>query len=351
MTRRGLILAIAITIALAACAGVLGLRREDRTPLFPHRAHVVAGVSCVTCHAGITAATDTGPLHLPASASCTDGCHQQPHDPRPCLICHTDRFTAASAMAARAHLIFDHGKHQEAASGNCMRCHVGVAEGDRHLRPPMAACWGCHEHDRARDVRACDSCHVDLAEEGTPPVTHVIHDAAFITDHGRIAASSADLCSTCHTDKGCARCHGVTAPAVPARIAFGNPMSASVHRGGFRARHADEARADPGACASCHQPERCEGCHRAEGVAGPGLASPHPAGWVSVVAGENQHGRAARRDPAACASCHGGAGESLCVSCHMVGGVGGNPHPPGYASRQPMSALPCRLCHQSGARL
>ena len=73
--------------------------------------------------------------------------------------------------------------------------------------------------------------------------------------------------------------------------------------------------------------------------------SPHGPGWVGLGVAENEHGRAARRDPVACASCHGGAGEALCVSCHKVGGPGGNPHPPGYSSQQPMTAMPCRMCH------
>jgi hypothetical protein len=73
--------------------------------------------------------------------------------------------------------------------------------------------------------------------------------------------------------------------------------------------------------------------------------NPHPPGWVGPARADNEHGRAARRDPVSCAGCHGGAGEALCVSCHRVGGVGGNPHPPGYRSNQPMTALPCRQCH------
>jgi hypothetical protein len=102
---------------------------------------------------------------------------------------------------------------------------------------------------------------------------------------------------------------------------------------------------EPAACATCHEPDRCAACHRDNDVAGEGAASPHPAGWVGLGPGDNQHGRAARNDPAACASCHGGAGEALCVSCHQVGGPGGNPHAPGWASSVSLSALPCRLCH------
>ncbi len=349
MRRRTLLrlAALAAAVAIAACAGVLGLRRSG-TRVFPHRAHVVRGISCVTCHPGISEAGDEGPLHLPDQAACGPTCHPQPHDARPCLDCHSEPFASAGAADARAHLRFEHRSHMVVAAGNCMRCHNAVAEGDSRLRPQMAACFGCHEHDRARDVRRCDGCHVDLAEEGTPPSTHLVHEGDFVREHGIKAASSADLCATCHGERFCASCHGVTVAPVPRRRTLGDPLRPSVHRAGFRARHSDEAHADPGACLSCHQPERCAGCHVAEGVAGAAAASPHPAGWVGLTPGENQHGRAARRDPAACASCHGGAGEALCVGCHREGGVGGNPHPPGWSSRLPRDAMPCRLCHAPG---
>jgi hypothetical protein len=142
----------------------------------------------------------------------------------------------------------------------------------------------------------------------------------------------------------------VNVPDLPARMAPATPGEPSVHRAGFRARHADEARGGPGLCTSCHRDSFCVGCHTDERVAAgaAGAPDPHPPGWVSLRGGENLHGPAARRNPAECASCHGGAGEALCVSCHSVGGVGGNPHPPGWSSRQPMTALPCRLCHPSG---
>ena len=71
---------------------------------------------------------------------------------------------------------------------------------------------------------------------------------------------------------------------------------------------------------------------------------------VGPTPADNAHVREARRDPTACASCHDGAGQSLCVGCHQVGGVGGSPHPPGWSSRVPLSAMPCRLCHPIGSR-
>lgn len=346
MTRRGsrkLPLAILACAALAACAGVLGLRPRALPDAFPHRAHVVAGVTCTRCHAGL----DQPGLHVPDDATCTS-CHTKPHDERPCGGCHVSQRALDELAEARAHLRFDHPRHVGLASGNCMRCHDGVASGAARLRPPMATCFRCH--DDAREARRCDACHRDLTEERSLPASHLAHDGNWMREHGARAASSGDLCDTCHKQSFCASCHGQTVPALPATISFADPLRASVHRAGFAARHALEARSDPGTCTICHAPDRCAACHTAKGVAGDARRNPHPPGWVGLARGDNRHGREARRDPAACASCHGGAGERLCVSCHAVGGVGGNPHPPGWSSTQPLSAMPCRMCHLGSLR-
>ncbi len=367
MIRRRTALLTLAGLGLAACAGVLGLR-GDRAASFPHRAHVLAGVSCVRCHAGLNdplplteptavderarvaappPADDRGPLHLPSDASCLE-CHRQPHDARPCSGCHGDPLRRASAEEAKAHLVFSHPRHAAANRGDCMRCHDGVAEDRAQLRPPMATCFRCHDHQAERDARNCAACHVDLAEDGTLPTSHLAHEGDFARGHGVRAASSAEVCASCHRERFCAGCHAASA-MLPVRARFDDPFAATAHRAGFAARHSLEARANPGACSTCHAAERCQGCHTRSGVAADPAApqrSPHPAGWVGVA--ENLHGPAARRDPAACASCHGGAGEALCIGCHRVGGIGGSPHPAGFSSRLPRSALPCRLCHPTG---
>lgn len=333
----------AACLVLSACAGVLGLTRRGPQP-FPHTRHAAAGVACTRCHAGVNT---TPALHLPDTAACVS-CHAAPHDARPCLDCHAAPGARAQLADARAHLRFDHATHAGVSRGNCARCHVGIADGDAHLRPPMAVCFGCHAHEAARDARRCDACHRDLEDAQLLPQSHLAHDGDWLREHGTRAAASADLCASCHREAFCADCHGRTVPALPAARRFADPFAASVHRAGFTARHALEARSQPGACTSCHAPERCERCHLERGVAGPGQRSPHPPGWVGAFA--NEHGRQARRDPAACAACHDGAGQALCVGCHKVGGVGGSPHPAGFASRLPLSALPCRLCHPIGSR-
>lgn len=344
---RTLVLAAIACVSLAACAGILGLRRRGTPDRFPHRAHVLVGVSCTTCHPGIEQPATA--LHLPSDATCTSaGCHTKPHDARPCAGCHGSQRAIDELVAAREHLIFDHAAHIATAKGNCMRCHDGVATDAATLRPPMATCFRCH--DDLQKARTCDGCHENLAEEGTLPASHLAHDGDWIREHGARASSSGDLCQTCHQASFCASCHGATAPALPAERRFADPFRAQLHRAGFAGRHALEARSDPGACATCHTPDRCASCHVAKGIADDPRRSPHPAGWVGLAAGDNLHGRAARRDPMSCASCHGGAGEQLCVGCHAVGGVGGSPHPPGWSSTLPLSAMPCRMCHPLGAR-
>jgi Cytochrome c7 and related cytochrome c len=342
--------AIAVAgVLLAACAGVLGLRGDAPTP-FPHRAHVLHGIACTTCHAGIAQGGDDGALHLPGDATCTAaGCHATPHDARPCLGCHADAIAIAAAGEARDHLRFAHDRHLPRVNGNCMRCHVGVAGGDARLRPEMQTCFGCHAHEAARDARTCDACHRNLDGDGTLPASHLSHDGDWLHEHGVRAASSADVCASCHQTSFCAECHGVNVAALPARLHFDDPFRASVHRAGFASRHAIEARAEPGACSTCHTPTACQACHERQHVApAKGVLGPHPPGWIGLTRASDLHGRAARADPASCAGCHGGGGERLCVKCHQVGGVGGNPHPAGWQSRQPLGALPCRLCHTNG---
>lgn len=331
---------------LVACAGVLGLSRPGPRA-FPHRSHVITGVACTRCHANVG---DGSPaMHLPDDATCTS-CHKKPHDARPCLSCHVAPGALAALAEAKEHLIFDHRRHEDTTRGNCMRCHVGIADGDDHLRPAMASCFGCHADDARVDARACGACHKNLSGEDALPASHLAHDGDWLREHGTRAASSGDVCASCHQASYCASCHGVTTPALPATRRFADPFAASVHRAGFAARHSLEARSAPGACTTCHAPARCVACHTERGIAENVRGSPHPAGWVGITASSNLHGREARRDPASCAGCHGGAGESLCVKCHAVGGVGGNPHPPGWSSPRPLTALPCRLCHPVGAR-
>lgn len=340
-------------ISLAACAGVLGIRQGPASHPFEHRAHLTRGISCRECHAGIQTAGDEGPTHFPSAATCSKaGCHEKPHDTNRCDNCHGEPQTRGGAERARETLRFAHAKHVPQLKGECVVCHVGAGEvRPDHLRPAMATCLGCHQHRDQWRARNCDGCHVDLVNTGTPPTSHLVHDGDWIREHGVRAASSRDLCATCHAEKQCAGCHGAgTVPALPSVLKFDEPRLSGLHRAGFRSRHAEEARAQPGLCVSCHSQNTCQECHRAKNVA-PGTAarSPHPSGWLAAGRGGGEHGMQARTDPVACAACHGGAGEQLCIGCHRVGGPGGSPHGPSFNAatdrRDKTHDMPCVQCH------
>lgn len=331
--------AAALLVGMAACAHLLGL--GDRETRFPHRAHVLEGISCVSCHVNMEGAGDTGALHLPDQQRCVD-CHKEPHDDRTCLECHGSATTRMRASENRKHLRFAHSTHLERTSGQCVRCHSGIARGKDTLTPAMAVCFTCHPHEDQFTIRDCGGCHVDLSTEGSMPSEHFIHDMDFGRRHGVQAASGQDMCATCHKERFCAQCHGVTVATLPARADFDDPMGSKLHRAGFMARHSHEAQTQGGLCGRCHDTEQfCGACHQDRGVgaSNPASHNPHPSNWLG------QHGRAARRDPVRCAACHGGGGEQLCVGCHSVGAAGGSVHPPGWSSRKRMSELPCRRCH------
>jgi hypothetical protein len=325
-----------LVLAAGACAHILGIREVPRS--FEHRAHVLEGIPCVRCHA-VEEAGEIGELHLPDNASCGE-CHEDPHDPRPCLDCHTDPVARGRAADNKQHILFRHDLHLQRKPGECVRCHTGIAGRADSLAAPMAGCFGCHAHADQFQVGKCDDCHVDLHTEGSAPMTHLVHDLDFERRHGIQASSSSEVCSSCHRDRFCASCHGVTVPALPSRLALHDPSTPSVHRAGFLSRHSNEARTQTGLCSTCHAPSFCGDCHQDRGIgAGAGGASPHSRNWLE------RHGPEARRDPMACASCHGGAGEALCVGCHKVGGAGGSVHPAGWSSRKQRTDQPCRRCH------
>jgi len=345
MRRLQPLLLLFVAVFVAACAGILGIKKRDNTRPFEHRRHSLAGVSCVDCHEGIQTAGEDGPLHLPTTATCVK-CHSKPHDTRDCGSCHGTTHARDGAALARKHLKFEHKGHLANVKGQCVPCHANAGGPDSEtLRPAMAQCFTCHQHKDKWRVRDCDSCHHDLPSEHIRPASHVLHEGDFIREHGVRAAASRDLCATCHSQSSCDVCHGKTTAILPWRLEVQSPTLARLHPANFMARHPEESRAQPGLCSTCHSESACLGCHADRNVsAKAGVKSPHPPGWVRAVGGE--HGRAARLDPMGCASCHGGAGEMLCVGCHRVGGSGGTPHGPGFSStKDKLRDEPCRLCH------
>lgn len=333
------VLIVALVVAaFAACQGRRG------PPVFPHVAHLTLEdcggpgqapcLNCASCHASQIAAAPPPTLRV------VD-----------CRECHEARQQRAAfgsiAAAARRGIRFDHTPHLELAeiSGQCVRCHGGVADSSQETMPKMEVCLECHEAEfqQAR----CTPCHDAAHLPSLVPKSFMRHDAAWGRSHALPASRAPMICGECHSETWCSDCHDANRGLSPELREPEAIERGHVHRGDFMVRHAIEARQDGVRCLSCHSPPSCDGCHVERGVSAArvGAQSPHAPGWVGGSASKASHGRAARRDLVTCMACHDQGPATNCIQCHRVGGTGGNPHPSGWDSDRSTSHGMCRYCH------
>jgi len=241
--------------------------------------------------------------------------------------------------------------HIEKVKEDCAKCHDSLPEPEKRSGPPaMAACLSCHEHKQDYDEGRCEKCHKDLSHYSLKPLSDFSHQGNYIREHGRDARASAAACAKCHEQTFCTDCHAST---VATRIEIKYPEklgSDFIHRDDFLTVHAIEARGDSATCRRCHGTSFCENCHTLQNLTAtnPDPRNPHPPGWI--IPGSAQfHGVYAQRDIANCASCHDQGPSTNCITCHRVGGVGGNPHPPAWVLHHSPQEIPrnpmCLYCH------
>jgi len=345
----------AAVLACATAATVLGTSPPAGDEiLFPHARHQKASVDCITCHEAVYDAKTLSGDFLPKEAKCLE-CHKEKKATGQCNFCHLDVQHAGTWPAREPRLKMDHSAHIERVKEDCTVCHTQLSE-PRHPAPVSAghaACLKCHEHAQQYADAKCSTCHVDLASYPLVPLTQVSHAGDFLRRHASVARSSEQSCSTCHEQNFCLDCHAKTAMVPIETKLVDRPDRRFIHRQDFLGRHAVEARADPASCQRCHsttQGGSCETCHEHSHVAaGTSSLNPHPPGWGLPGSGAF-HGDAARRNIQSCASCHDQGDASNCVSCHRVGGIGGDPHPPGFRSRHSITEAQgdgrCTACHR-----
>jgi hypothetical protein len=340
--------------ALVACATLstaLGPGSEGDRIRFSHARHTAAKVECATCHEEVYDATALGTSHLPAEKKCLE-CHREQRETKNCAFCHSDVSGAKPWKTPAPTLKISHALHLEKVSDDCSRCHTGLPEpeGARAAPPPMSACAACHEHKEEIAEGRCATCHEDLTRFPLRPVSAFSHQGSFLKEHRLPAQASPQSCALCHAQAFCKDCHTQTSGARVERRLPERVDRALLHRGDFVARHALEARSDPALCQRCHGVSECQSCHEAQGLSpgSPTPVNPHPRGWMTP--GPDSHGRAARRDIIACASCHDQGASSNCIDCHRVGGIGGNPHPPRFTLRHGPEEIDrnamCLTCHR-----
>jgi hypothetical protein len=338
-------------LGAAACASKLFLRPEKDGVGFPHQRHAQAKVECITCHEKVYDATALGDLSVfPKEAVCLQ-CHKEQKQNGNCGFCHADPSHPTGYARADDHLKLNHTAHIDLVKEDCSVCHATISEpGHARVPPTMASCFGCHAHEEQYAQARCEACHKDLTRYPLQPLASLFsHQANFVEEHGNAARAGDASCQLCHEQSFCTDCHAQTVP-LPIEVKFPERVASNfIHRGDYLSRHSIEAAADPAMCQRCHATSFCEGCHIAQNLTpnAPNPRSPHPAGFS--FPGPTSHATPARRDIVSCAACHDQGPQSICISCHRVGGIGGDPHPPGWSNSHPQGEIRrnamCLYCH------
>lgn len=337
--------------SLTACSWWMAGRR-DFAPVDPikmdHTYHYDSGADCSDCHGEVAAATDLRASFRPTEATCLE-CHERDN----CSDCHTNveaRTPGTKTEPEPNELAFSHAAHAERVEEGCNSCHADAQTSTtaQVSVPSMDDCLGCHNHAEEYANASCLGCHPTLQDKPIVAVAEFDHSGDWMTRHGLLARSQGEHCQQCHVQTSCSECHAKTAPAAMVRLTPDVVGRTLMHRGDFATTHAIDSRANPEVCLRCHAVQNCNGCHEAVGLTPSGTdpRSPHPTGYA-LPGGTAFHGIDARQRAQSCAACHEDGPTSVCIDCHAVGGVGGNPHPPNWsqALEVPVANPMCRYCH------
>jgi hypothetical protein len=323
----------------------------DHALRFSHERHAEA--ACESCHRMEPKAKRPAP-----HARCAS-CHAET-EPRmsDCAKCHraiAGRAVGPALVPGPYRVTFEHRTH---AKEPCLTCHAGVAaaKGDDLPPPPMTACEGCHDGQKAFAALGptCRRCHAQGDRRALPsaappqPYRHLAHatrgapercDACHSLDAaGLLRAASADHqpCASCHAadfrssePKICGGCHVGSEPfrALKADVAR-NPWTEF----GVDFDHRAHATRTRKACADCHggiaggSDRRVgrghvacarAGCHAPDGGPAPQLSacgSCHVAGLLD----ERAVAKRARRWSVAGRFAHSTHAQTPCADCHDV---------------------------------
>jgi hypothetical protein len=344
--------------------------QAPKTIRFKHASHAKTG--CSKCHESVSKSVSAGDQNSPRESVCR-GCHAditrskdsdriaKESEKAGCKKCHVSFDTRGIPRAGQtnlARLRFSHRLHHDRGIP-CGSCHGNSAS---ITMPAMASCIDCH--GKKKVSLRCQSCHlteksgrlktsfgadkVRLIPRGT--AKGASHTAIFRKRHAGAAMGNKRYCETCHAPADCLACHGATL----------KPMA--FHRNDYVSHHVLDARKNDPKCASCHQSQSfCLSCHLRTGVGQDsrnGGFKPntgqrfHRPGFTSTTVGPTHHSYAARRNAAACASCHR---EESCIRCHGTRQLrrgGYSPHGPGFRRSAKCRSLAsrnqrvCVKCHR-----
>jgi hypothetical protein len=361
-----ILLVVTLLTGLAACLHIF--RQPPEHFHFSHKLHAVDNeIACLDCHDGIPAATNERTRDLPTFEVCQQ-CHEQQIAGKDCGTCHSDAETLANAKRKGATpqpvrydhtLNFSHQAHLERVDNDCLVCHDRILKATRISNkqlPTMEPCMSCHQEDY--DQLQCSKCHTDLSDPRyRPELARFSHRGDWLRNH-QLHSEQQNLtaCAQCHQETFCSDCHSGVDNQVKPSVKWPRRTDRHfIHRGDYVSRHPIDAQRDVQQCLACHRINTCTDCHARSGVrwvqGGPDpWGGNHP--LVSVTGGFHDTSPAAiatiRRNIVECAGCHEGR-RPVCINCHGdmgAGGLGINPHPPGFDSTfNPTNERVCRKCH------
>ncbi len=204
------------------------------------------------------------------------------------------------------------GLRQAPTMAQCERCHAEPAPRPRNrarlIKGDLHFAHANHRADRAGATIACNTCHLDTAttdgyaDHKPPAVASCVpchDDAARVPSEQRMRE-----CQTCHSGKT-----GSLVALAPRDHLPGTERPID-HTLSFRTDHGDAAFRDAARCATCHTAmsgsprDACDECHR--------VTPPfdHRLSWREL-----EHGSEAATSPERCALCHNA---DSCKDCHSV---------------------------------
>lgn len=355
--KRRVLMAMAIMGCGAVAFATYATGKKSPAVPFDHKYHIEdVGAACVDCHTDAETATTSAAVLIPPIENCY-ACHDQAE-----VNWAVPSDGSSPWPTAERELIFDHSKH--AALGlDCMTCHSGVAKAKKAPSgglPHMALCTDCHGEREINDD--CNICHTQV--QFLRPKDHVAdwvldHSITARTDaHTCETCHKQSYCSECHD--GAALGLSVRnspntpvdriGPMAPAHESNQMLVLQRAHDLNYRWTHGSDVRAKTSDCAVCHEAQSfCNACHSPENDA----SRLRPI-WHDMANFEfYTHADYARNDIEACASCHEPSGaEPTCMKCHKTIR---SPHPDGFMKDNKGSwhddrNAVCFVCHDNGSR-
>ncbi|MBF0493350.1 MAG: hypothetical protein HQM15_11310 [Deltaproteobacteria bacterium] len=195
------------------------------------------------------------------------------------------------------------------------QCERDITWGD--VSKDLVAPWA-EDHKNIDKETRCIDCHDDIKSANSRPKNH---QGPWMKTHGsflwkKYAFRSQTVCSLCHQESWCAKCHQQEPP--------------EDHNQYWKMKgHAVVVGLDRTRCLTCHRSDFCERCHSQT------QPQSHTAGWGAP---SQLH----------CLNCHfpvQSAGAQTCNACHSStpSHTAGTPTPPHNPIHVP--SAPCRDCH------